>query len=777
MPQVDRPRLAKIAFIGNSLPRRCGIATFTCDIHRAVQAARPSASAGIVAMNDGSNRYRYPAEVVRQISDGVPEDYAAAAAFLNRERYDVVSLQHEFGIFGGPAGAHILVLLESLAMPVVTTFHTVLAEPSAAQREAVCRIGALSAKVIVMAKKGVELLVAVYGLQRDKIEFIPHGIPDVPFAAPDAAKKLRGYADRKVVLTFGLLSANKGIETMIDAMPRLLGRCPSAVYIVLGATHPNLVRNEGEAYREALRARARKLGVADRVVFVDGFVDHETLLSYISMCDVYVTPYLNAAQMTSGTLAYSFGLGRAVVSTPYWHARELLADGGGVLVPFGDPGATGAAVAALLTDDPARDAMRARAYQASRSMVWARVAERYLAAFEDSLRPSRTNAARRVPAAAGALRLPLLRLNHFFAMCDDTGLFQHALHSIPDRAHGYCVDDNARALILAVDLAQAGVPSAAEALADTFAAFLQHAWNPASGRFRNFMGFDRRWREAAGSEDSHGRALWALGVCASRDPSPTRRAWAAALFAEALPTVPAFASPRAWAFALLGIDAARGASATSDAYAQMRDILAERLAALFAAVETPAWRWFEAGLSYDNARLAQALIDAGRSAGNVAWIAQGVRALRWLATRQTAPGGHFRPVGTGSFGELFCIPHAFDQQPLEATATISAAFAAWRATGDADWLETAKDAFLWFHGRNDLGIDLVDAATGGCRDGLHADRANENRGGESAVSYLLALVEMRLADSAGDLPGHPLSSPFAQTPVYDRSSACPTEVS
>jgi len=776
MSHVDRPGLAKIAFIGNALPRRCGIATFTSDIHRAVRAAQPAAATGIVAMNDGDNRYRYPAEVVRQIADGVPEDYAAAAAFLNRERYDVVSLQHEFGIFGGPAGAHILVLLELLTMPVVTTFHTVLADPSPAQREAVCRIGALSTKVIVMAEKGVDLLVGVYGLQRDKIAFVPHGIPDVPFAAPDAAKAARGFAGRKVVLTFGLLSANKGIETMIDAMPKLLERCPSAVYVVLGATHPNLVRAQGETYRDALRARASKLGVADKIVFENGFVDHDTLLSYISMCDVYVTPYLNAAQMTSGTLAYSFGLGRAVVSTPYWHARELLADGGGVLVPFGDSAATGEAVAGLLTDDAARDAMRIRAYRASRSMVWARVAERYIEIFAESLRPSRAKAGRRV-STADALRLPMIRLDHLFAMCDDTGLFQHALHSIPDRAHGYCVDDNARALILAVDLAQAGVPVAANALGDVFAAFLQHAWNPALGRFRNFMGFDRQWREEAGSEDSHGRALWALGVCASRDPSVTRRAWAAALFAQALPAAASFASPRAWAFALLGIDAMRTAGRMPEADAKLRDALAGRLAALFAAVETPAWRWFEAGLSYDNARLAQALIDAGRSAGNVAWTAQGVRALRWLAAVQTAPFGHFRPVGTESFGESRRAPRAFDQQPLEATATISAAFAAWRATGDADWLETAKDAFLWFHGRNDLRVDLVDEATGACRDGLHADRANENRGGESAVSYLLALVEMQLAANAGDLPARPLSSPLAETPVFDRSSACPTEVS
>lgn len=776
MPYVDRLTPAKIGFIGNALPRCCGIATFTGDMRRAIQDARPSIQTGIIAMNDGENRYRYSAGVVRQIADGIPEDYVAAAAFLNRERYDVVSLQHEFGIFGGPAGAYILALLELLTMPVVTTFHTVLAEPSPAQREVVCRIGALSSKVVVMAKKGVELLVGVYGLQRDKIEFIAHGIPDVPFVAPDAAKAKLGFAGRKVILTFGLLSPNKGIETMIDALPQVLERCPSAVYVVLGATHPNLVRNQGEAYRVALGERARKLGVSDKVVFKNGFVDRDTLLSYISTCDVYVTPYLNAAQMTSGTLAYSFGLGRAVVSTPYWHAVELLADGGGVLVPFGDSAATGNAVATLLTDDGARDAMRARAYRASRSMVWARVAERYLAAFEDSLRPLRAKTDRHVP-NGDALQLPSIRLDHFFAMCDDTGLFQHALYSIPDRAHGYCVDDNARALILAVDLAKAGLPSASNVLADTFAAYLQHAWNPDLKRFRNFMGFDRQWRDTAGSEDSHGRALWALGVCASRDISAPRRAWAAALFAEALPAVADFVSPRAWSFALLGIAAICGDNCRADAFSQIRDVLAKRLSALFSAVETPAWRWFEAGLSYDNARLPQALIDAGRGTGNVAWIAQGVRALRWLATIQMAPNGYFRPVGTESFGELRRAPRVFDQQPLEAAASISAALSAWRATGDTEWLDMAKNAFLWFHGRNDLGADLVDPATGACRDGLHADRPNENRGGESAVSYLLAQVEMQLAASVGDLLALPYSKPLAQTPLFDRSSAWPTSVS
>jgi glycosyltransferase involved in cell wall biosynthesis len=760
----------RIAFVGNSLPRRCGIATFTNDIRRAVCDARPAIASGIVAMSDGTDRYGYPDFVVRQIAEGAVGDYAAAAAFLNRERYDVVSLQHEFGIFGGAAGGHVLALLEPLAMPVVTTFHTVLSEPSAAQREVMCRIGALSAKVIVMAKKGVELLAGVYGLQRDKIEWIPHGIPDVAFAAPDAAKARLGFAGRKVVLTFGLLSPNKGIELMIDAMPGVLARDPSAVYVVLGATHPNLVRDEGEVYREGLAARARRLGIESSVVFVDGFADQSTLLSYISMCDVYVTPYLNEAQMTSGTLAYSFGLGRAVVSTPYWHASELLAGGRGVLVPFGDSTAIGTAVSGLLTDDAARDAMRENAYRTSRSMTWARTAERYLSTFDASRRAS-------MPRAPGpAFRLPDIRTGHFFAMCDDTGLFQHAIHSIPDRIHGYCVDDNARALLLATALAQAGEPAAAAAFADRFAAFLQHAWNPSAGRFRNFMGFDRSWLDEAGSEDSHGRAVWALGVCANGDPSATRRAWAGWLFAAALPATAAFASPRAWAFALLGIDAMCGGAPATGAVARIRETLAQRLSGEFAAAQAPGWCWFEAGLSYDNARLAQALIDTGRATGNLARIAQGMRALTWLAGIQTAPGGHFRPIGTEGFGEQHAAPHAFDQQPLEAAATISAAFSAWRATGDAAWLETAKAAFMWFHGGNDLGAELVDADSGACRDGLHFDRANENRGGESAVSYLLALVEMHRNDAHGDLSGARAGRRTRETTNRDWSPAWPTAV-
>ncbi len=472
--------LRRIAFIGNSLPRRCGIATFTTDLQQAISTSQPEIEASIMAMTDHGQAYDYPAAVALQIKDDNIDEYVRAADFLNTGRFDAVCLQHEFGIFGGEAGAHILVLLSRLTMPVVTTLHTVLAEPTTAQRAVMQRIVEASSKVVVMAKKGRELLHTVYQVPDDKIEVIPHGIPDVAFVAPDAAKARLGFAGRSVILTFGLLSPNKGIEVMIDAMPSILKRRADAVYVVLGATHPNLVRDQGEAYRESLMSRVRELGVEDHVVFLDHFVDQTTLLEFISMCDVYVTPYLNEAQMTSGTLAYSFGLGKPVVSTPYWHACELLADGRGVLIPFGDAAATGREIAELLTDTPRRQAMCKRAYAVSRSMTWQRIAERYLSVFESARQVQWLKALARPDKALPETRTaPDMQIGHFLSMCDDTGLFQHAVHSVPDRSHGYCVDDNARALLLACALNNPGERPLPEFLTARFAAFVQHAKTPA----------------------------------------------------------------------------------------------------------------------------------------------------------------------------------------------------------------------------------------------------------------------------------------------------------
>ncbi len=748
--------ISRLAFIGNSLPRHCGIATFTTDLQQAIAACIDVESA-IVAMNDQGRAYEYPPVVRFQIDDDEPAAYARAADFLNQSEFQIACLQHEFGIFGGEAGGHVTGLLSRLNMPIVTTLHTVLEKPERAQRAVFERIVEISAKVVVMAEKGGQLLRTVYGVPKEKIEVIPHGIPDCAFVEPHEAKRHLGFGGRRVILTFGLLSPSKGIEVLIDAMPSILERCPDAVYVVLGATHPTLVRREGETYRERLVARVRALGIQDHVVFLDQFVDHAKLLEFISMCDVYVTPYLNEAQMTSGTLAYSFGLGKAVVSTPYWHACELLADERGVLVPFGDSRAIGAAITGLLTDDARRQSMRRRAYVSSRSMTWGRTAQRYLAAFEKVRREQRL---RVVPSQRDVVRNhglvpPQMQIGHLLSMCDDTGLLQHAIHAVPDRAHGYCVDDNARALLVACALNAPSEQRLPETLTMRLASFVQHAWNPDTRRFRNFMSFDRQWLEQTGSEDCHGRALWALGECARSDASASRRRWATVLFREALPSTEAFHSPRAWAFALLGLDAYCWVTAQDSRARELRHVLADRLMSLLAAVETKEWVWFEEGLAYENARLPQALILTGLSTGVLGYATAGLRSLRWLMTVQTTSAGLFRPVGSESFGDKRTAPRQFDQQPLEAAATISACLAALQAEGDPKWRADAERAFAWFLGSNDLSVPLVDLDTGSCRDGLHPQRVNENRGGESVVSYLLGLAEMRALARVGNRTSPP----------------------
>jgi glycosyltransferase involved in cell wall biosynthesis len=697
-------------------------------------------------MTDHNHVYDYPAAVRYQINDAQPADYEGAASCLNTGKYEVVSLQHEFGIFGGEAGGHLLVLLSRLTMPVVTTLHTVLSRPTPAQHRVFDRIAAASSKVIVMAEKGRELLRSIYRVPFEKIEVIPHGTPDVAFVEPDEAKAILGFSGQSVILTFGLLSPSKGIEVMIDAMPAILRRRADAVYVVLGATHPNLVRDQGEAYREGLTARVRALGIEDHVVFLDKFVDQATLIGYISMCDVYATPYLNEAQMTSGTLAYSFGLGKAIVSTPYWHACELLANNCGVLVPFGDSRAIGEEIARLLTDDARRSAMRERVYANSRSMTWPRIAQRYLNVLEAARHEHRPRLIARSKTSlpsSGGQSLPAMQIEHFLSLCDDTGLLQHAIHCVPDRSHGYCTDDNARALLVACDFSKSCRQPLLDSLTGRFAAFIQHAWNPDAKRFRNFLSFDRRWLEDQGSQDSHGRALWALGECACSAASPSLRRWAGLLFAEALPVVEDFSSPRAWSFALLGLDAYCASDAENSDARRFRNLLANRLMVLLAETETHGWEWFEASLAYDNARLSQALIATGCATDIPSYVSAGMRSLRWLLHLQTSPSGLFRPVGSQSFGAQRTPPEPFDQQPLEAAATISACAAAWRADGDPAWVAEAGRAFAWFLGSNDLSLPLVDLDTGSCRDGLHPDRANENRGAESAVSYLLALAAMR----------------------------------
>jgi len=739
--------IRKIAFLGDYLPRKCGIATFTADLRGAVASESPERQCLVVPVNDLTGGYDYPAEVRFEIAEQDLPSYLRAADFLNITDVDVVCLQHEFGIFGGPAGSHLLALLRELRMPIVTTLHTILREPNADQRRVMRELIRLSTRLVVMTERGREFLREVYQAPADKLDLIPHGIPDMPFADPNFFKDEFAVAGKQVLLTFGLLSPNKGIEYALRALPDIIREFPNVVYIVVGQTHPNLLREQGEAHRLSLARLAKDLGVQKHVVFFNRFVELEELMRFIGAADIYLTPYLTEAQITSGTLAYAFGNGNAVVSTPYWHAAELLAEERGRLVPFRDAKAIANAVLELLRDEALRHSMRKNAFKLGRDMVWSHVAQLYAKSFEQarldhSFVGRRSSPIKTLDEQPG--QLPDLKLDHLFRMSDSTGIFQHASFIVPNFAEGYCTDDNARALLLTLMLQQLGHESPPiSALTATYAAFVNHAFDRSSRRFRNFMSFDRRWLEEVGSEDCQGHALWALGLGVAQAGQGSFQMLAAQLFEQALPVTTEFASPRAWAFTLIGIDAYLRRLSGDRLVNQIRESLAAKLMQCHANVAAGEWQWFENELTYANARLPHALILSGRGMDNPAMVATGRETLRWLVKVQTSDAGSFHPIGSNGFFPRGQERARFDQQPIEAQATIAACIEAYHATGETFWVAEARRAFEWFLGRNDLGLALYDASTGGCRDGLHVDRVSQNEGAESTLAFLIALAEMQ----------------------------------
>ncbi len=757
--------IQKIAFVGDYLPRKCGIATFTSDVLTAVATAHPKSQCFAVPVNDLEGGYEYPKEVRFEIQEQDLPSYLRAADFLNITNVDAVCLQHEFGIYGGPAGSHVLALLRELRMPVVTTFHTLLGKPTADQRRVMQELIARSTRLVVMTERGRQMLQQIYSAPAAKIDLIAHGIPDVPFTDPNFFKDQFHVEGKQVLLTFGLLSPNKGIEHALNALPEILAEFPNVVYMVLGATHPNLVREHGEAYRLSLERLAKKNKVQKNVIFYNRFVELDELMEFIGAADLYVTPYLNEAQITSGTLAYSFGAGKAVISTPYWHAVELLADGRGVLVPFGDSKAIAREVIGLLRDETRRTAIRKNAYKLGREMIWSNVARLYLKSFE-AARLERSAQSRKSFATKTLdqqpRELPELKLTHLSRLTDSTGIFQHAIFTVPNFSEGYCTDDNARAFILAVLLDEMEEePERMRTLATIYAAFLHHAFDPKTKRFHNHMSFDRHWLDERGSEDCHGRALWALGLGVGRSPYRSFQILAGQIFEQALPTVAEFTSPRAWAFSLLGIHEYLHRLSGDRLATQIRDALTARLMELYDKVAQKDWPWFEEVLSYDNAKLPHALILNGRVTGQKPVLERGLQTLRWLVEVQISETGDFRPIGSNGFYPRGGIRATFDQQPVEAHAMVSACLEAHHATGDAWWLEQAQRAFDWFLGWNDLGFELYSSNTGGCRDALHVDRVNQNQGAESTLAFLLSLAELRLAQNAMpllNLPALPVAA-------------------
>ncbi len=745
----------RLACVATFPPRRCGIGTFSYDLCNAVSAelAAPE-SCQVVAINDILQGYDYDNRVCFDILEEDISEYTRAADFLNIRGVSIMLVQHEFGIYGGVDGSHVLTIMRGCRMPIITTLHTILSDPSSHQREVFEEIAHLSDRLVVMSQRSVDLLLQKYGVPEAKISLIPHGIPDLPFVDSSFYKEQFGVQGRKVMLTFGLLSPGKGIEYAIEALPEVVKRHPELVFIVLGATHPSVKKESGEEYRNRLHQRAEDLGVLDHVIFENRYVDLEELCEFLCAADIYITPYLGKEQIVSGTLAYALGAGNAVISTPYLYAEEMLADGRGRLVPFRDSAAIAKETCWLLDHELETQAIRKKAYLFTRDMVWRSVARQYLHLCTEVL-AERSRQPKPLPTRSAeslALRhaIPELKLDYLIAMTDGTGILQHARYTIPDRNHGYCTDDNARALIVALQAYQLKKDPEMLRLVHTYLSFLDHAYDRETRRFRNFMSYDRQWLKKIGSEDSHGRALWGLGYAAALGPTTSVRAAAVNLYEMALKETAKFDSPRSWAFTLVGVHAyLRRFSGDSEAR-RIRETLALKLFEKFEKNSADDWPWPENCLSYANGKLPHALLLGGQWLQRGNMIEMGLRSLDWLLQIQTGRDGMLSLIGNRGWFERGGRKASFDQQPIEVHALLDACLEARNVTGDEQWGSKARRCFNWFLGKNDLGEPLYDYQTGGCRDGLMAEGVNQNEGAESTLVWLLSLLALKSFRPAHD---------------------------
>ncbi len=741
--------MSSIAIIGNSIPRKCGIATFTTDLLKALSAEAPDTHCWTVAMNDKPEGYAYPAEVRFEINQNKLSDYSVASEFLNINQTDIISVQHEYGIFGGRAGSHLLKLLGELRMPVVTTLHTVLKDPAPEYFKVMCTLAELSDKLIVMSRRAIDFLQEIYGVPKKKIAFIHHGIPDTPFMDPNYYKDQFGVEGRKVLLTFGLLSPNKGIETLLQALPQVIRHHPDVICMILGATHPHVLQAHGEEYRISLQQLVRKLNLHDHVLFQNRFVELNELCEFLGSADIYITPYLDEAQITSGTLAYAMGTGKAVISTPYWYATEMLADGRGRIVPFKNPDAMAQEIISLLDNDTLRHTIRKKAYTFSREAIWKEVARKYIQVFsaarsERARHPRPRHTYVENIKSITHFELPELKLDHLIALTDDTGILQHATYTTPNRNHGYCTDDNARALMVAAMGQKYTLTDTQlyDSLSNQYLSFLLFAFNEETGRFRNFMNYARQWLEEVGSEDAHGRAIWSLGKVVTYLDHPGQLAMTTTLFSRALQATEDFHSPRAIAFTLIGIHAYLVKFAGDSEVRRIRDVLANRLFDQFKNNARKAWPWLENALHYANGKLPHALLLSGHRMQRNDMIEMAIQSLEWLLAIQTEED-HFVPIGSNGWYKKGGSQARFDQQPIEAGAMIEACVEAFNMTRDKVWIDQAVMCFNWFLGQNDLNMLLYDARTGGCRDGLMADGISQNEGAESTLAWLLSLMTLQ----------------------------------
>jgi len=754
----------KIAYISTYPPRECGLATFNQNLVNAL-GLNPSYDAKnsfIVAMNesDDLNEHAYPNEVKFIIRQQNQQDYIEAADFINNSDIDTCIIEHEFGIYGGNSGVFLLSLLNRLKKPFITILHTVLKEPNFMQQTIIKEIAVKSSKVVVMSKKAVLFLTSIYQIPKSSIKLIEHGVPDLePILNNDVAESDL-FKNRKVLFTFGLISRNKGLETVIKALPSIVSKHPDVLYVILGNTHPGVVKHNGEEYRDSLKALAEELGVEQNIAFVNKFVSEEQLHQYLTACYLYITPYLNEAQITSGTLSYAVGAGAAVVSTPYWHAQELLADNRGKLFDFKNHEQLSNIINSLLDDERKHQQLKSNAYNYGLNLRWPAIGDIYLKvlteAFNNGKKPSR-----KIPPVIDVESMPVLNLNHIELLTDDTGIIQHAKFGIPNLKEGYCIDDNARALILSLMAYDQDKNQKALKLMPRYLSFIQYMQRE-DGNFRNFLSFNRNYLDEVGSEDSFGRTIWSLGYLICIGPNNSYREFGKELFSNSVPHFKNLKYLRAVANTVIGVSYYLCAHPGDELLLKEINQLAETLTSSYNKNKDGNWHWFEDILTYDNAILPLALLSHYEATGNKESYRIAMESVEFLNSF-SFENGYLNPVGNDGWMKKHGKNPIYDQQALETMAMVLLYSKTFEITKDDKYLNLMQISYEWFLGKNSLHIPLYDFETNGCADGLQFNSVNRNQGAESTLAYFIShLAVLKTAE----IEFQSFSSPLIQEDKY-----------
>jgi len=735
----------KIAYIGTYPPRECGIGTFTMNLYKSMVmnniTTKDPVEGFIVAINDHSQTYDYPEEVKLTIRQEHQRDYLEAVKFINLSGADICVLEHEFGIFGGQNGIYILPLLHRLEIPLIVTLHTIVKAPSYNEKAVLQEICKMATKIVVMSHKAIEFLTTIYTVEKRKIEYIEHGVPDIQFNQAQSKKEFH-LENKKILSTFGFISRNKGIETVIKALPKVIKKFPEVLYMVLGKTHPNVLRYSGEEYRIYLQHLVRNLNLSQHVFFLNEFINQKELFKYLSASDIYITPYLNEAQITSGTLSYAIGVGSAVVSTPYWHASELLADGRGRLFNFNDSDELSTIFSELLDNPEVLKDLRKKAYEYGRTITWPKSGDKYVALAEKIL-TTRPEAFVEKEITIDPLILPKFSLAHIKRLTDDTGIIQHAKFGIPNLKEGYCLDDNARALLMVLMAYRQKKDTLALDLAPIYLSYIHYMQNK-NGTFRNFLSFSRNFLDEVGSEDSFGRTIWALGYLLANAPNDAYYQTGKLIFFDASQNFEKLQSIRGIANTIVGISYYLRSNPADDSMTERLRNLARKLIKHYEENSTSDWKWFEPLLAYDNAILPLALLHSAEILKDDKITETALETMNFL-TEITLKDGYLSIIGNEKWYKKDGERSMFAQQPVDALAMVLMYHQAFHLTKDKEYLNKLFASFMWFLGENDLRMSLFDFETKGCCDGFENYGVNRNQGAESSLAYLISHLVVLLA--------------------------------